>query len=52
MVYRQRVNGTANSARQITVDPLDVSQAASNVIDALGTNGVTQTNPSPLPYGG
>ena len=49
MVYRQRVSGTANSARQITIDPLDVSQAASNIIDATGTNGVSQPNPAPLP---
>ena len=49
MVYRQRINATTGSARQITIDPLNVSQAGSNIIDAVGTNGVSQPNPAPLP---
>lgn len=49
VVYRQRVSSVTGSARQITIDPLDVSQAGSNIINAKATNGVSQPNPAPLP---
>ena len=49
MVYRQRETATTGSNRIITLDPLDVSQAAQNIIDATATRGVSQPNPAPLP---
>lgn len=49
VVYRQRVSAVRLSERRITIDPLDVSQAGSNIIDAKATSGVSQQNPAPLP---
>lgn len=49
VVYRQRVTAERQSDRQITIDKLNVSNAASNVINGKATNGTSVTNPVPLP---
>jgi beta-xylosidase len=49
VVYRQRETIDRLSPRQITIDKLTTTNSASNVINAKATNGVSKTNPAPLP---
>lgn len=49
VVYRQRETDVRQSPRMITIDKLNVNNAASNVINAKATNGTSLTNPVPLP---
>lgn len=49
VVYRQRVSAVRQSDRQITIDKLDVSNAANHVINAKATSGTSLAAPVPLP---
>jgi beta-xylosidase len=49
VVYRQRETAVRLSPRMITIDPLNVTNAATNVINAKATHGTSQANPVPLP---
>ena len=49
VVYRQRETAERQSPRFIAIDKLNVTNAASNVINGKATRGTSQTNPVPLP---
>jgi hypothetical protein len=49
VVYRQRETAVRQSPRMTTIDKLNVTNAATNVINANATSGTSQTNPVPLP---
>lgn len=49
LVYRQRESAQRRSPRELTLDPLDDSQAAQGILNANATSGVEEPDPVPLP---
>lgn len=48
LIYRQRATAATDSPREITIDKLNTTNAANNIINATATSGVTRANPVPL----